>query len=274
MTGATPPFDQVEPMPASPSSSVVEFYDGLAADYHLVYGDRWDDAVAQQGAALDAVIERARPDGRDVLDCSCGIGTQAIGLSLRGYRVHATDISERSIERARAEAGRLGAEVAFGVADFRHLDSVPGDFDVVISCDNAIPHLLDDADIAQALRAMRAKLRPGGLLVISTRDYDKALVERPATAPPLLLAGPPRRLFVRLHDWDAPDSRLYTVRFFVLTETPTGWTLAQHATRYRAITSAALIQAVHEAGFGDVTWHGADSVGFLQPVITATRTAA
>ena len=216
------------------------------------------------------MIKRLRPDARDVLDCSCGIGTQAIGLSLRGYRVRGTDISEGSIERGRAEARRLGADVVFGVADFRHLDSVPGGFDVVISCDNALPHLLDDAEIARALRAMGAKLRPGGLLVVSVRDYDNALIERPATAPPLLLAGPPRRLFVRVHDWDAPDSLLYTVRFFVLTETPAGWTLAQHATRYRAITSSALIRAADEAGFGDVTWHAADSVGFFQPVMMAT----
>ena len=274
MTGAAPQPDPGETMFASPPSSVVEFYDGLAADYHLVYGDRWDDAVAQQGAALDTVIRGTRPHARDVLDCSCGIGTQAIGLALRGYRVHGTDISERSIRRARVEATRLGAELAFGVADFRHLDPVAGDFDVVISCDNAIPHLLEDADVAQALRAMRAKLRPDGLLIISIRDYDKALIERPTTAPPLLLAGPPRRLFVRLHDWDAPESQLYTVRFFVLTETPTGWTLAQHATRYRAITSAALTRAVHEAGFDDATWHAADSLSFLQPVMTATSTAA
>jgi hypothetical protein len=45
---------------------VVDFYDGLAADYHLVYGHRWDDAVASQGAALDAVIRGARPDA-----CTC-----------------------------------------------------------------------------------------------------------------------------------------------------------------------------------------------------------
>ena len=40
---------------------VADFYDGLAADYHLVYGDRWDDAVAHQGEVLDRLIERARP---------------------------------------------------------------------------------------------------------------------------------------------------------------------------------------------------------------------
>ena len=88
---------------AAMPDSTVAFYDGLAADYHLVYGDRWDEAVARQGAVLEWVIRRTLPGARDVLDCSCGIGTQAIGLARRGFRVHGTDASPRSIERARAE---------------------------------------------------------------------------------------------------------------------------------------------------------------------------
>src|SRR5204863_429572 len=39
---------------ATRHSSVVDFYDGLAADYHLVYRDRWDEEVELQGRALDA----------------------------------------------------------------------------------------------------------------------------------------------------------------------------------------------------------------------------
>jgi glycine/sarcosine N-methyltransferase len=253
------------------ASSVSEFYDGLAADYHLVYGDRWDEAVAGQGAVLDRLIRTERPGATEVLDCSCGIGTQAIGLALHGYRVHGVDISERSVERARDEAARLGAAVSFGVADVRDLASVPGAFDVVISCDNALPHLLSDADVERALRAMHARLRPGGLLVISTRDYDAALVDRPATAPPVLIAGPPRRLFIRLHDWDAPDSPCYTVRFFVLTESDAGWTLAQHSVRYRAIAADTLARLAARAGFDGVSWRAADAVGYHQPVMTATR---
>jgi len=249
--------------------SATEFYDGLAPDYHLVYADRWDEAVEGQGAALDRLIRDARPHARDVLDCSCGIGTQAIGLARRGYRVHGTDVSERSIERARAEARRLGADVSFGITDFRDLGSVSGDFDVVLSCDNALPHLLDDAGLAKALRAMGTKLRPGGLLVVSIRDYDQALVDRPATAPPLLVAGPPRRIVVRFHDWDGPDSPLYTVRFFILTEAETGWTLAHHSGRYRAITRADFTRAAEAAGFTDVAWLSGEQAGFHQPVMTA-----
>jgi glycine/sarcosine N-methyltransferase len=253
------------------ASSVRDFYDGLAADYHLVYGADWDDAVQQQGAVLDRLIRDVHGAAMDVLDCSCGIGTQAIGLALRGHRVRGSDISERSLERARLEAARQEATMSFDVADFRDLSAVPGTFDVVISCDNAIPHLLDDADVASALRAMRSKLRRGGLLIISIRDYDKAMVERPPVAPPLLIAGPPRRLVVRLHDWDAPESRLYTVRFFFITEAGSGWTLAHHSTRYRAMTRAALARVAQEAGFDDIVWWDAEKIGFHQPVMTARR---
>jgi SAM-dependent methyltransferase len=87
------------------TSSVRDFYDGLAAAYHLVYGDRWDDAVAGQGAVLDRLIRDVHGDAADVLDCACGIGTQAIGLALCGHRVHGTDISQRSLDRARRVVG-------------------------------------------------------------------------------------------------------------------------------------------------------------------------
>jgi glycine/sarcosine N-methyltransferase len=156
--------------------------------------------------------------------------------------------------------------VSFSVADFRDLDGVDGPFNVVLSCDNALPHLLEPAEIAGALRAMRSKLRDGGLLVISIRDYDK---ERPAAPPPYLVAGPPRRLVVRLHDWDAPDSPYYTVRFFFITETGDGWDLAHHDARYRALPRAELTAAAATAGFEDIIWREADDVGYHQPILTA-----
>ena len=187
------------------ASSVVDFYDGLAVDYHLIYADRWEQSLKRQGHALDALIRSLLPGARDVLDCSCGVGTQAIGLSLRGYRVIGTDISERSLKRAADTAGRLNAPLTVAAADFRDLSEVAGDFDVVISCDNAVPHLLHEID--RAVAEMHKEARPGGLLVISIRDYDRALIQRPAVAPPLDIPGPPRRVVVRLNEWDSPTVR-------------------------------------------------------------------
>ncbi len=66
---------------------VREFYDGLADQYHFLFAD-WREEVAKQGEALAAIIRReAGPAAASVLDCACGIGAQAIGLGLRGYRV-------------------------------------------------------------------------------------------------------------------------------------------------------------------------------------------
>jgi glycine/sarcosine N-methyltransferase len=251
---------------------IVDFYDELAPDYHLIYQD-WNAAVEHQGVALDRLIRSRLPDARSVLDCSCGIGTQALGLAGHGYKVHGTDVSEGALDRARVEAIRRGLDIAFTAWDIRDLERFSGTYDVVISCDNALPHLLTDLDIAQAFRAICAKLRPGGLVVITVRDYDKMLVERPVTAPTRINPGPPRKLVVRLQDWDAPDSPMYTVHFLILTEGPVDWTVTHHSARYRAIGREALTLAAANAGFTNIQWHEAEDIGFFQPAMTALRGA-
>ncbi len=255
--------------PANPGT--VAFYDGLATDYHLIYGDRWEAAVDRQGAALARLIAGLAPGARTVLDCSCGIGTQAIGLARAGYRVTGSDVSEAALQRARREARQLGAEVGLARADFRDLSALGGGFDVVLSADHAVPHMLTAADVTAALRGMREALAPGGLLLVSTRDYDAAMRERTASAPPTLIAGPPRRVVVRLHDWDGADSPLHTVRFLVLTEGEAGWTVVEHGVRYRAVTAQELAAAAMNVGLEAVRWHSADTVGFHQPVMSARR---
>jgi glycine/sarcosine N-methyltransferase len=210
-------------------------------------------------------------EARTVLDCSCGIGTQAIGLSRRGYEVTGTDISERSLRRATQTARTPDAPLRTQIADFRDLSDVAREFDVAISCDNAIPHLVDDAQIDLAVSQMFGKLRPSGLLVISIRDYDRALRQRPTTAPPVEITGPPRRIVARLHEWDAPDSLLYTVRFLILTQEEVGWRITDHATRYRALPAAQLTGSAARAGLIDVGWLTATEAGFHQPVMVAQR---
>jgi glycine/sarcosine N-methyltransferase len=146
------------------TDEVAEFYDELAPHYHLIFGD-WKRTVLRQSLVLDGLIrDRKGLPPLSVLDCSCGIGTQAIGLALRGYRVHGTDLSRRAVERAEEEAATFGVVASFAVADMRALDSrVAGTFDVVISCDNALPHLLSDDDIRLAARGMWTRLNAGGL---------------------------------------------------------------------------------------------------------------
>ena len=86
------------------ADSVRAFYDELAESYHLIFAD-WQGSMRRQATALDRLIqEQLGPGPHDILDCACGIGTQAIGLALLGHRVQATDISPNAVARAEREA--------------------------------------------------------------------------------------------------------------------------------------------------------------------------
>lgn len=246
------------------------FYDELADDYHLVYAD-WQRSVRWQGDGVDRLIRTQLGDRRaTILDCSCGIGTQAIGLALHGHRVHATDISARAVERARREASVFDVDLTFGVADMREVaDAVPGTFDVVLSCDNSVPHLLDDADILAALGSMRQKLSPDGLLIIGIRDYDALVAERPRFTPPRLTGTPEQRaIIVQLWDW-ANDDTSYDLTLFITRETDNGWQTTARATRYRALRRDDLARLLTEAGYAEIYWHEPDAIPHHQPIVTA-----
>src|ERR1700676_4765530 len=94
--------------------AVDDFYDQLAPLYHLIYQD-WDASIAQQGEQLSRIIQSEWPGTVRVLDVSCGIGTQAIALALKGFSVAGSDLSSAEIERARREASARGAEIGFSV---------------------------------------------------------------------------------------------------------------------------------------------------------------
>ena len=161
-------------MRPDPSASVVAFYEALAPWYHLVYPD-WEASIAWQGKALAALLAAEWGGGvHRIFDATMGVGTQALGLAARGYRVIGSDLSSASVRRAGAEAARRGLTLRGYVADVRALAVRPGSVDAVLACDNALPHLLSEDEIRDALIECRQCLRPGGGCVISLRDYGPA----------------------------------------------------------------------------------------------------
>jgi SAM-dependent methyltransferase len=153
------------------------YYDKLASYYKLMYQD-WNASVERHGIVLDEVIrEFFGEDTKRILDAACGIGTQSIGLAKRGYLVTGSDISNGAIVEARTEATNRGLPIEFQVADMRRLvDNFPHPFDLVVACDNAIPHLLSDDDIQQVFEQFNQCTTSSGGCIISVRDY--AVMER------------------------------------------------------------------------------------------------
>jgi glycine/sarcosine N-methyltransferase len=250
---------------------VAAFYDGLAEDYQAIFAD-WDSSVVRQGEIIDEVIRAAMPEGASsVLDATCGIGTQAIGLALRGYEVTATDLSGAAIARAEREAARLNAAVTFGVADIRALSaSIMGPFDVVVSFDNALPHLVAPADLTAGLLSLYRVLRNGGLLLASIRDYDALVGSRPSGELPRMSGSPgDRRMVTQAWEWDTTEPA-YRLHQFVLREHPGGdWSVRHLQTRYRALRRSELAGVAEDVGFRDVRWLEPSTTQFYQPILAA-----
>jgi len=255
------------------SDSILYFYDELADSYHLIFDD-WHHSVAWQGKVLNDFIRSKLVDLNKnhitLLDASCGIGTQSLGLAQHGFDVTGTDLSRKSIDRAKREAEVLGVDIYFGVADFRSLEQeVAGKFDVVLSADNAIPHLLTDDDLELASRNLYSKLNDNGLLVITIRDYDKHVKEKPrATQPYLFDAG--KRIVFQVWDW-ADDGKIYTTNHFILLEADGKWTTNHKKTTYRAILRDELSKILKSVGFNDIEWSMPSESGYYQPVVTARK---
>jgi 2-polyprenyl-3-methyl-5-hydroxy-6-metoxy-1,4-benzoquinol methylase len=88
-----------------------------------------------------------------VLDVSCGIGTQTLGLAALGHRLTASDVSVAAVEHAQREVSQRRLPIAFRVGDMQLCRDLHGSvFDVVLSADKAVPHLLSDEAILEAFR--------------------------------------------------------------------------------------------------------------------------
>jgi SAM-dependent methyltransferase len=150
--------------------TVQSFYDELASRYHLIYED-WDASIDRQGAALDALLREHFPERRDIFDVAIGIGTQSLGLSVRGYHVIGSDLSSGAVRRAATEAMNRSLTIPVSVADFRALPIGTASTDIVLCGDNSLPHVLSADAILDTLREWHRCLKPGGGCLISMRDY-------------------------------------------------------------------------------------------------------
>jgi SAM-dependent methyltransferase len=248
-----------------------EFYDRFADYYHLIFQD-WDASIERQAGQLSDVIrDRWGPGARSVLDVSCGIGTQAIGLAKRGFVVTASDLSEGAVARARAEAQRRGVEIDFSVCDMRRAgEHHGGRFDVVISCDNSITHLLNDDDLLLALRQIYECTRPGGGCLLTVRDYDREERGRGIFKPyPVREEGGNR--YVLFQVWDFVG-QVYDLSLYLVTDERSSDTSTTRVgrTKYNAVGTDHLLDLMRRAGF--TTAERLDGP-FYQPVLLGDRGA-
>lgn len=147
-------------------------YDPLAAVYEWLVPDALlepEGAVAAFAAVVDTIAPGAR-----VLDCAAGIGQLAVGLALKGFEVVATDASAAMLERARRLARRRGVDVPMATCAWEDLPGLGLEpFAAVFCVGNSLTHAVGARGRRAALTSMRALLRPGGLLVVTSRNWER-----------------------------------------------------------------------------------------------------
>ena len=100
-----------------------------------------------------------------VFEFGCGTGGTAINHAPYVKHVHATDISPRMLEIARAQAAEKNIDnVTFECADIAKFNAPAGAYDAVLGM--SILHLVEDCD--SAIAKVHQMLKPGGVFVSST----------------------------------------------------------------------------------------------------------
>jgi SAM-dependent methyltransferase len=245
-----------------------DFYDKMAPFYHLIYPD-WSQSIERQAAQLDKMIqENWGNEVQTILDVSCGIGTQALGLAQLKYQVTGSDLSEAAVDRAKQEGQKRGLQIPFSVADMRHAYSHhQKQFDVVIACDNAVPHLLTDDDILQAFQQFYKCTQTGGGVIITVRDYQKE-ERRTQMKPEGVHRLEDGQRYVLFQVWEF-DGDIYEMSMYMVKDDGSGECMTQVIrAKYYAVGTTRLLELLEAAGFKDLK--RADGA-YFQPVLVGTR---
>ena len=186
---------------------MADSYENLAVDYDWMF----DDNALANGAAINRpatarLLQRIGPASA-VLDAACGTGINAAALARQGFAVWASDASHAmtKVAEARFRAERLSVPVLRST--WEDLPAATGErFDVVLCIGNSLVHAAGRDAMVQALIGLRRMARPGGHVVIDSRNWEKLHADRRIVQVADRAVTRHGRRCVVLYAWEIPDS--------------------------------------------------------------------
>ena len=241
-----------------------EFYDRLAPDYDAMTD--FEKRFAAARPHFSALVERHGI--RTAVDAGAGTGFHSLVLARMGVDVTAVDLSAAMLSRLEENARALGLPVRILRSSFADLPaSMHGSCDAVFCLGNTLAHLLSRAELLGSLRTFRGLLRPGGVLLTQTLNYDRILRSRDRVQSIREAGGD---TFIRFYDFEDP-----LIRFNVLKISRREGRIAHelHAVPLRPVTAGELAGLLGEAGFARVGLYGSVSMEEFQPGASADLVA-
>lgn len=245
------------------------FYDNLATQYDKLFFD-WQATTKEQAVILDEIFaDNGFDKSAKVLDCACGIGTQAIGLAAIGYDVTASDISTEELKEAKVRAADNEVSIRLEEADFCALqEAFTEQFDIIIAMDNALPHMLTKDGLEASVKSIMGQLAKDGIFVASIRDYDELLESKPPYSPPYIhKTENGRRVSFQTWDWDGDNYKL--VQYIIDDENDLQ--ISKYECEYRATRREELTELLLANGCSEAVWKYPEETGFYQPIVIAKK---
>ncbi len=176
------------------SNNDIEAYYDTRSDFALYpYAEDWGNVVKKFGDGIDSLLKDLYPTKSPAeisfYDCTCGIGTQAIGLAEHGYKVVASDLSSGMLRKAMFYSQQRNLNISYFQQDLRKPfpEKYHGQFDVVSSLNNSLIFISNDDEtcnpLVKAFRNLNSVCRKNGFLMISLRPYDEYWAQRVLSPP-------------------------------------------------------------------------------------------
>lgn len=245
------------------------FYNNIASQYDKLFLD-WRTTMQEQAVLLNGIFQENGFDHTArILDCACGIGPQAIGLSMLGYDVTASDLSDGELKEAKKRAAENDTEIRFEQADFCNLSKTFSErFDIIIAMDNALPHMLSSAALNTAVVSIVDRIEKGGMFVASIRDYDALLQEKPTySAPYIHKTDSGQRVSFQTWEWHGDNYRF--IQYII--DDAESLQISKFECEYRATRREELTNLLLANGCSEVTWKSPEETGFYQPIVIAGK---
>jgi SAM-dependent methyltransferase len=234
---------------------VADPYHDLAADYDLIFEDQ---AVAGGGAinapAPARLFSRIDP-ASTILDAACGTGIDAAALARRGFTVHAADASRAMTGAAAARFTRDGLAIPVRCCQWTGLPAAISErFDVVLCTGNALVHAAGHEAMSAALTALRQMTRPGGHVVIDSRNWEKLHADRQVIQVKEHVRTRAGRRYITLYVWEIPPrlDQEHTAHITFLYEDGDRIEPHEHQISFRPFTIGELRERLQAAGLREI----------------------
>ena len=226
-------------------------YAPIAHLYEAEHGN-WDDDLGMYEAF-------ARRTGGPILDLGCGTGRVAVPLAVAGHDVHGIDVSDDLLTIANLKAQQKGARITLRHADMRE-PAIGGLFALAICAMDTFVHLPSTEAQLEAVRAVYAALKPGGMFVV---DVLHPSLDRLAGADGVLRVQrsfelPGGSIVTHLVAWDVDPGEQTIDATHIFDIAGSGGALQRRQTtmRMRYLHRFEMDLVLRHAGFGDIELYG------------------